>query len=69
MAETLYNNKIYKPDYTTYGGELTLFDFDGRHTMKTMSDKIIRTFTFDRQCERNIKLRNNTNKKTGGNKC
>lgn len=60
MTETFYNNKIYKSDHTTYGGEITLFDFEGHHTMKTMSDKITKAFAFDRQCRKNIKLRNNT---------
>lgn len=60
MTNTFFTNKIYKPDHTTYGGEVTLFDFEGHHTMKTMSDKITRAFAFDRQCGKNIKIRNNT---------
>ncbi len=60
MTDTFRNYKIYKPDYTTYGGEVTLFDFEGHHTIKTMSEKITRAFAFDRQCGKNIKIRNNT---------
>ena len=48
--------------FTTYGGELTLFDFDGKHTLKTMADKIMRDLAFDKQCKKNIELREKAKK-------
>lgn len=42
-------------NHCTFGGELTLFDFEGHHTMSTMTKKIMRDFAFDKQCGQNIK--------------
>lgn len=51
-------NTVHKKwDNTIYGGELTLFDFEGHHTMATMTDRIVNDLKFDKQCKRNIELR------------
>lgn len=44
-------------DHTSYYGEITLFDFEGHQTMKSMSDKIVRDWKFDRQCRKNAEFR------------
>lgn len=44
-------------DHTSYYGEITPFDFDGHHTMKSMSDKIIRDWNFDKRCRKNAEFR------------
>lgn len=40
-------------DHTIYHGELSAFDFEGRHNMKSMADKIVRDWNFDKQCRKN----------------
>lgn len=57
MAKTFYNTGCYKVDHTTYGGELSLFDFEEKHTIKTMADKIMRDFSFDKRCKKNAEFR------------
>lgn len=59
MTENFYRTGRYKPDHTTYAGELTQFDFEGHHTMATMAQRIRTAIAFDKQCEKNIKLRKN----------
>lgn len=57
IMENINKKRFYKADHTTYGGELSLFDFDGHHTMTTMASKLIKDNAFDKQCKRNIELR------------
>lgn len=58
MKKTLENQIMYAiDDHTSYYGELTLFDFEGHQTMKSMSDKILRDWNFDKQCRKNAELR------------
>ena len=59
MTETYYRTGNYKVDHTTFGGELSLFDFYGYRTMASMADKIARELIFDNQCRRNAELRDN----------
>lgn len=49
MTGTTNKYGIYEVDHRTFGGELTLFDFEGHHTMATMANKIIRDYAFDMQ--------------------
>lgn len=68
MPETFYRTGNYGHDNTTYGGELSLFDFYGHHTMATMSKKILHDHIFDNQCKKSRELRCGNNKKNiGGN--
>lgn len=62
MTGKFYKADNYRTDHITYGGELTLFDFDGKHTLKTMADKIMRDLAFDKQCKKNIELREKAKK-------
>ena len=55
MTETFYRTGRNPMNHCTFGGELTLFDFEGHHTMSTMAQKIMRDFAFDKQCGQNIK--------------
>lgn len=55
-----FNTVHRKGVNNTYGGELTLFDFEGHHTMVSMTGKIVSDLQFDKQCKRNIKLRKMT---------
>lgn len=48
---------IYEVDHRTYGGELTLFDFEGHHTMATMTNKIMKDYAFDMQRKKDIEAR------------
>lgn len=57
MTGTTNKYGIYEVDHRTFGGELTLFDFEGHHTMATMANKIIRDYAFDMQRKKDIELR------------
>jgi len=48
---------IYKVDRRTFGGEITLFDFEGHHTMTTMANKIMKDNAFDMQRKKDIDIR------------
>lgn len=58
MTEKFYT--LYTPDHRTYGGELTAFDFEGHHTMETMTNKIMSAYRFDRRCKLNAENRERT---------
>lgn len=60
MKGTLDRTGIYKVDHRTFGGEITPFDFDGHNTMVTMAGKIRQCRNFDRQCRKNMEVRDNT---------
>lgn len=58
MNKTLENQIMYaNDDHTSYYGEITPFDFDGHQTMKSVSDKIIRDWNFDKRCRKNAEFR------------
>lgn len=58
MNKTLEHQRMNaNHDHTSYYGEITLFDFEGHQTMKSMSDKIIRDWNFDKQCRKNAESR------------
>lgn len=61
MTETYYRIGNYKVDHTTFGGELSLFDFEGHRTLSNMAEKIASDLRFDKMCRKN--LENNKNKK------
>lgn len=54
MTGTTNRYGIYEVDHRTFGGELTLFDFEGHQTMVTMANKIMRDHAFDMQRKRDI---------------
>lgn len=52
-------NNLYNIDHRTYGGEITLFDFEGHHTLSSMAEKIARDKRFDEYCiKKSIKNKN-----------
>lgn len=50
ITEEFFRTGIYKPDYTTYGGEISLLDFEGHRTLVDMANKIASDFRFDKRC-------------------
>lgn len=45
--------------HRTYGGEIYEYDFNGHLYLSDVASKIIRSWSFDRTCNRNIKARAN----------
>ena len=64
MRETTnyYTSSNYA-DHSTFGGILYNFDYDGCHTLKSMSDRIIADWKFDEKCRKNAENRNKSYKK------
>lgn len=52
MTNKNYMTQINNLDYTTFGGTLSQFDFDGHHTLSSMADKIESDFRFDKKCKK-----------------
>lgn len=52
MTNKNYMTQINNLDYTTFGGALSQFDFDGHHTLISMADKIASDFRFDKKCKK-----------------
>lgn len=57
MPEEFYRTRNYKVDHSTFGGELTDFDFNGHHTIASMASKIAQDFKFDEYCRKNEQAR------------
>ena len=57
MKKACYKTGYHKADHTTYGGEVTLFDFDGRPTMAIAAKKIMSDLAFDKRCRENYRQR------------
>lgn len=56
LETTTYRN------HNTYGGEITLFDFEGHHTMSSMASKIASDMRFDKMCKTSYEnMRRNKN--------
>ena len=43
--------------HNTFGGEITLFDFEGRHTLSSMAEEITSSWRIDEQCRKNYEQR------------
>ena len=52
MTRNYYTTENYKPDYTTYGGKVYNYDFDGRTSMSDIADRIISDWKFDKKCRK-----------------
>ena len=61
MTETFYRTGFHNVDHTTYGGELTIYDFEGKQTLASMASKILNDHAFDKRCKINIEFRNRSN--------
>lgn len=59
---TKNNYKINNVDHTTFGGNITLFDFEGYNSLTMIADKIVSDWRFDANCKRNIEAKYNYNK-------
>lgn len=57
MTGTTNRYGIYEADHRTFGGELSLFDFEGHNTMTTMANKIMKDYAFDMQRKKDIEAR------------
>ena len=60
MTRNYYRTGNYKPDYSTFGGVIYNYDFDGYVSMRDMAERIISDWKFDEDCR---KLANNNIKK------
>ena len=56
-----YNTSHYNIDHTTFGGYITLYDFEGHQTIQSMADKIAQDLRFDKRCMENLKNRQRQN--------
>lgn len=55
MPKEFYRTGRCNVDHRTYGGELSLFDFEGHYTMASMAAKIGYDDRFNNMCKKNIK--------------
>ena len=53
--DTFYRTGNCPIDHTKCGLELTLFDFEGHHTLCSMAQKIQSAVEFEKKCKENIK--------------
>ena len=53
MPKEFYRTGRYSVDHSTYGGEITSFDFEGHNTIQSMTDKILSSWRFDQSCIKN----------------
>lgn len=51
---TIYIRQNNYNNHTTYGGDITQFDFEGHHTLQTMANKISNDLRFDKICKQNL---------------
>lgn len=58
MTENYYRTGRVNIDHSTFGGEISLFDFEGHRTLSDMADKIASDLRFDERCRKNIIIRN-----------
>ena len=66
MKRKYYRTGNYKPDYSTCGGVIYNYDFDGYVSMTSMAERIISDWKLDEQCKKNAESRdNNKNHKKG----
>lgn len=63
--DTYYRTGRYKIDHSTYGGEISLFDFEGHHTLTSMAKKIRQADLFTKQLAiyNNFNFQNKKNRK------
>lgn len=57
MPKNFYRIGNYNIDHSTFGGRLSLFDFEGYYTLKSMADKIANDLAFDKRCRKNAEIR------------
>ena len=55
MTNNYYTTGNYKPDYSTFGGKVYNYDFDGYNSMADIAKRIASDLKFDEQCRKNVK--------------
>lgn len=63
MTETFYRTGNCKVDHSTFGGDLSLFDFEDHRTLENMARKIASEWDFDKRCRKNKENITNNPKK------
>ena len=54
MTKNYYKTGNYKQDYSTFGGVIYNYDFDGYISMREMAERIISDWKFDERCRKNV---------------
>ena len=54
MTKNYYKTGNYKQDYSTFGGVIYNYDFDGYVSMRDMAERIISDWKFDERCRKNV---------------
>ena len=54
MTKSNITTGNYKPDYSTFGGVIYNYDFDGYVSMRDMAERIISDWKFDEQRRKDI---------------
>ena len=58
MTRNYYRTGNYKPDYSTFGGVIYNYDFDGYVSMTSMAERIISDWKFDEERRKDVLNRN-----------
>ena len=58
MTKNYYRTRNYKPDYSTFGGVIYNYDFDGYVSMTSMAERIISDWKFDEERSKDVLNRN-----------
>ena len=58
MTKNYYRTGNYKPDYSTFGGVIYNYDFDGYVSMTSMAERIISDWKFDEERRKDVLNRN-----------
>ena len=61
MTKNYYKTGNYKQDYSTFGGVIYNYDFDGYVSMRDMAERIISDWKFDERCRKNVLNRDRNN--------
>ena len=58
MTKNYYRTGNYKKDYSTFGGVIYNYDFDGYVSMTSMAERIISDWKFDEERRKDVLNRN-----------
>ena len=53
MKTTFYRTGNYKPDYSTFGGTISNYNYDVHETMSDIATRIVSDWKFDERCRKN----------------
>lgn len=63
MAENYYTTRNYKPNHSTFGGDIDKYLFYGQPTMSDIANRIVSDWEFDEKCKKNIEDNKNKQRK------